>query len=173
MIFSRGAVRASLKALREGYNIGILIDQNTKVREGGVFVNFFGLPVPCSQTPATFQRVCAQEGVKVRILVGASMREPDGSLLAQSQFLSKPESEYDPAEMIQELMSITEEFIRKYPEQYIWMYKRFAHIPRDLDEETEKKFPFYARKVKTSFYSRVKKVKTADYLPDNAGGKSK
>ena len=62
VIFSRGAVRASLKALRRGFNIGILIDQNTKVREGGTFVNFFNLPVPCSKSPAEFYRSVHRKG---------------------------------------------------------------------------------------------------------------
>ena len=166
VIFSRGAVRASLKALRKGFNIGILIDQNTKVREGGTFVNFFGLPVPCSKSPAEFCRVCSKEGIKLRVFFGVTLRGTDGKLHAKCVPLSKPESEYEPQEMIQELISITESYIRKYPEQYIWLYKRFVHIPRGLDEEKVKRYPYYARLVKESFYSKVKKVNVSDYLPD-------
>jgi hypothetical protein len=80
--------------------------------------------------------------------------------------LSKPENEYEMREMIQELISTTEDYIRKYPEQYIWLYKRFAHIPRGLDEDRVKRYPYYARLVKESFYSKVKRVNVSDYLPD-------
>ena len=166
VIFSRGAVRASLKALRRGFNIGILIDQNTKVREGGIFVNFFGLPVPCSKSPAEFYRICSQEGTKARVFFGVTLRGEDDKLHAKCVALSKPEEEYETQEMIQELISITEKYIRKYPEQYIWLYKRFAHIPRGLDEAKVKRYPYYARLVKESFYSKVKKVNVSDYLPD-------
>jgi KDO2-lipid IV(A) lauroyltransferase len=166
VIFSSGAVRASLKALRRGFNIGILIDQNTKVREGGIFVNFFDLPVPCSKSPAEFYRICSQEGMKVRVFFGITLRGDDDKLHTKCVALSKPENEYEMQEMIQELISTTEDYIRKYPEQYIWLYKRFAHIPRGLDEDRVKRYPYYARLVKESFYSKVKRVNVSDYLPD-------
>ena len=66
---------------------------------------------------------------------------------------------YDADEMIQELISISEEFIRKTPEQYLWLYKRFAHIPQGIDEKLKKRYPYYARVVKDSFYSKVKNKK--------------
>ncbi|MDD5727317.1 MAG: hypothetical protein PHV59_02020 [Victivallales bacterium] len=165
VIFARGAVRASLKALHQGFNIGILVDQNTKVREGGIFVNFFGLPVPCSKSPADFYRICTQEGIRTRVFFAFSRRDADGRLYVTCQPLPKPESEYDSRDMIRELVNITEEHIRRYPEQYIWLYKRFAHIPRGLDEETMERYPYYARLVKESFYSRARKVDIAEYLP--------
>ena len=52
IIFSSGAIRAATKALRDGRGVGTLIDQNTRVRDGGSFVNFFGLPVSSSTAPA-------------------------------------------------------------------------------------------------------------------------
>lgn len=97
---------------------------------------------------------------------GTTLRGPDGKLHAKCVPLSKPESEYSSREMIQELIYITEDYIRKYPEQYIWLYKRFVHIPRGLDEEKVKRYPYYARLTKESFYSKVKKVNVSDYLPD-------
>lgn len=165
VIFSKGAVRASIKALKNGSSIGILIDQNTKVREGGTFVNFFGLPVPCSKAPAEFYRACKHDNVKVKVYFGISLRGEDNILRADCIPLSKPENEYEPAEMIQELISISEEFIRKNPEHYIWLYKRFAHIPQGIDEELVKRYPYYSKKVKNSFYSRKKQFNVMDYLP--------
>lgn len=158
VIFSRGAVRATIKALRDGFNVGILIDQNTKVREGGAFVNFFGLPVPCSKAPAEFVRFGMAHDIKTVVIFGVSLRREDGVMAAQSRPLSKAPEEYEAEEMIQELISISEEFIRKYPEQYLWIYKRFAHIPQGIDENLKKRYPYYARVVKDSFYSKVKKV---------------
>ena len=158
IIFSKGAVRASNKALRDGFNIGILIDQNTKVRAGGVFVNFFGLPVASSKAPAEFVRFGKTHGIEIEVIFGVSIREKNGVVTAQSRPLSKPSDEYDDTEMIQEIISISEEFIRRYPEHYLWLYKRFAHIPQGLDENLRKRYPYYARVVKDSFYSKVKKA---------------
>jgi KDO2-lipid IV(A) lauroyltransferase len=156
VIFSKGAVRATLKALRQGFDIGILIDQNTKVREGGAFVNFFGLPVPCSKSPEEFVRYGLSHDIKIKILFGVTLRHEDGVLYPFCKPLLKPEADYEPEEMIQELISTSEEYIRKHPEQYLWFYKRFAHIPQGIDENLKKCYPYYAKVVKNSFYSRAK-----------------
>ncbi|MDD4735153.1 MAG: hypothetical protein PHP44_03490 [Kiritimatiellae bacterium] len=48
-----GAVRAMLKTLRSGGFVAFLLDQNTKPSMGGIFLDFFGLPVPVSTIGAT------------------------------------------------------------------------------------------------------------------------
>jgi hypothetical protein len=68
--------------------------------------------------------------------------------------LSKPFEEYaDDREVIQELMHISEDFIRRYPEQYVWLYKRFRYIPQEASEELAARYPFYAARAKASFYN--------------------
>lgn len=156
IIFSQGAIRAAIKAMRRGMNIGLLIDQNTKIRAGGVFVDFFGLPVPSSRAPAELARFALSNGIRAGLVFGVSLRDKNGVSVGHCESLSKPLAEYEPREMIQELTAIAEEFICKYPEQYLWFYKRFAHIPQDIDEARKARYPFYARVVKSSFYSRVK-----------------
>ncbi|MDD5596824.1 MAG: methyltransferase domain-containing protein [Victivallaceae bacterium] len=156
IIFSQGAIRSAIKAMREGMNIGLLIDQNTKVRAGGIFVDFFGLPVPSSKAPAELARFALNNKIRTEIVFGVSLRDENGILIGRIRSLKKPFEQYEDREMIQELTNISEEFIRKYPEQYLWLYKRFAHIPADIEEERKARYPFYARTVKKSFYSRVK-----------------
>ena len=52
IIFSRGAAREAIHQMKQGRLLGTLIDQNTRVRDGGEFLDFFGLPVPSSVSPA-------------------------------------------------------------------------------------------------------------------------
>lgn len=157
IIFSKGAMRAALQALKEGWGLGTLIDQNTRVRDGGVFVNFFGLPVPSSTAPAVLKNYCDQKGLKCRIVFGCSLRNDEGRIIAHSENLSKPFNEYaSEKEVLQELMDISEKYIRKYPEQYLWMYKRFQHIPEDATPEQLKRYPWYAKRPNRNFYSKVK-----------------
>ncbi len=148
IIHSRGAVLGMKHALDDGYTIGTLIDQNTRVRDGGVFVNFFGMPVPVSRAPAGMAR---RHGYFVA--TGAVVR--DGrKFKTLFKTLPKPTSEYESdEEMTQDLMSIAEEFIRAYPEQYLWMYKRFQYIPRGADEALIKRFPPYAAPAGETFYN--------------------
>ena len=156
VIFSKGAMRAALHALKQGKGLGTLIDQNTRVRDGGVFVDFFGVPVPSSTAPATLKRYCDAHGIPTVIIYGTSLRLADGRNTAHIEDLSKPFSEYaDDREVLQELMQISEKYIRMYPDQYLWFYKRFQYIAPDCPEEIRKRYPEYAVIPRPEFFRKA------------------
>ncbi len=156
IIFSNGAIRAATKALRDGRGVGTLIDQNTRVRDGGSFVNFFGLPVPSSTAPAHLMKYCIARDIPAVIIYGTSVRHEDGRVHAHSAYLPKPFSEYrDETEVLQELMNISEEYVRRYPEQYLWFYRRFQNIEPTCPEELKKRYPRYAKVVSPRFYRKT------------------
>ena len=160
IIFSKGAVRAALSALRGGRGVGTLIDQNTRVRDGGEFVDFFGVPVASSTAPAMLKRYCDAHDIPAVIVYGTCVRLADGRNTAHSEYLSKPFDSYaDDREVLQELMQISEKYIRRFPEQYLWFYKRFQYIPPETPEEIQKKYPPYARIPSPSFFRKQKKKK--------------
>lgn len=153
VIFTRGAVRASIKAIREGMCLGTLVDQNTKVRRGGVFVNFFGIPVPSSVAPVEIKSYCDKHNIPVEILFGVSLRREDGRVESLCRELSKPFAEYSSQqEVLQDILNISEEYIRRYPEQYLWLYRRFQYIPEDVSPEVRARYPFYAKAGSKGFY---------------------
>lgn len=155
IIHTKGAMRACLKALKDGYGVGTLIDQNTRVRDGGTFVDFFGLPVPSSTAPAVLMDYCVKNSIPAIIIYGTSVRLENGVVTAHAALLSKPYGEYaSPAEVLQELMHTSEEFIRKFPEQYLWFYKRFQYIPQDAPPELKARYPYYATVASDRFYRR-------------------
>ena len=149
VISAKGAIKGMVQALKEGYFMATLIDQNTRVRDGGIFVNFLGLPVPSSRAPAMFARKmnvpvgvggCVRHGLKYEVIF---------------EFVHKKIEDYkDDTELIQDLLKITESYIRKYPEQYLWFYKRFQHIPMDASEDLIKKYPYYASIPNEKFYRK-------------------
>lgn len=156
IIQTKGAMRACLKALHNGFGVGTLIDQNTRVRNGGVFVNFFGLPVPSSSAPAVLKTYCDKNSIPAVIIYGTSVRHENGVITAHAEKLSKPFEEYkDEKEVLQELMDISQEYIRRYPEHYLWLYKRFQHIPRGCDPELRKRYPYYAKDASDNFYRKI------------------
>ena len=158
VVFTKGAVKASISALKAGKNLGILVDQNTRVRDGGVWVDLFGLPVPGSASPALLKRYCDQHNIAADIICGVSIRQDDGTLTVKTAQLPKPFAEYaDDREVLQDLMKISESFIRQYPEQYLWLYRRFAYIPPDCPEELKKRYPAYARVPNDHFFSKRRK----------------
>ena len=152
IIYSKGAAMAMKKAIDDRMIVGILIDQNTKVRDGGVFVDFLGLKVPVSRAPAVLARA-----KNLYVAVGSTVRDTPDTVKAYLRELPKQTSEYESdEEMIQDITDLTVEYIRMAPEQYCWLYKRFQHIPPDTPEEIRKRYPDYAKVPGPSFYSRAK-----------------
>lgn len=151
IISAKGAVKGMARALKDGCFLATLIDQNTRIRDGGIFVDFFGLKVPTSRAPALFGRRFG-----VPLAVGGCWRADDGMYEMFMEDLPKPVAEYDDDEsVIQELMLMTEDLIRRRPEQYLWFYKRFQNIPRDAAEELIAKYPYYAKIAGPRFYSNL------------------
>ncbi|MDD3117702.1 MAG: hypothetical protein PHQ27_00860 [Victivallales bacterium] len=148
VIDAKGAVKKMLRAVRNGKSMATLIDQNTRVRDGGVFVDFFGLPVPSSRAPALFARLPG-----VQVYVGGGIHTPDGKITTFLNALPRPAAEYESeTAMIQDLMRLTEAVIRRYPEQYLWLYKRFQYIPPDARPEIRRRFPYYAATAPDKFF---------------------
>ena len=86
------------------------------------------------------------------IIYGTSVRHADGKVYAHSAYLPKPFHEYkDEVEVLQALMDMSEEFIRKYPDQYLWFYRRFQYIPQGATDELTAKYPFYAKMASNHF----------------------
>ena len=157
IIFSRGAAREAIRQMKLGMHLGTLIDQNTRVRDGGEFLEFFGLPVASSVSPAVIKRYCDAHGIPAVIILGATLRRPDGILHPVCLELPRPFEEYpDDRAVIQEVMKMSESFIRKYPEQYLWLYKRFQHIPPDCPEELRKRYPYYAKVPSPNFFRKLR-----------------
>ena len=149
IIPSKGAVRGMMKALAKGSAVVTLIDQNLPVRDGGTWVDFFGLPVSSSRAPATLARRLGYEIVLLEYI------RIERKYTIYTKTLPKSTSAYESdQELIQDLMIATEKIVNKYPEQYLWLYKRYQHIPETADKTTIGNFPFYAKKVTPHFYNK-------------------
>jgi len=138
----KGAGRKVIGALRDGYSVGFLADQNLSPSDGGVFLDFFGLPAPSSTLPA----LLAQR-LHLPVFVGASVRRPDNKFEFKFILLPKKADEYpDCDSLAQALLKANETLIRQYPEQYLWTYHRWRYIPSNATDDFVKRFPFYAVK---------------------------
>jgi KDO2-lipid IV(A) lauroyltransferase len=134
----QGAVRGALRAMRRGLLVAILLDQNTKPEEGGVFVDFFGLPCPISSIAGA---LALRE--KIPIIAVFCRVQANGYYT----FYSLPQFKIDYAsanvEAINRLIAATfQDEIGKYPEQWMWMYKRWKHIKPGMSASA---YPYYAK----------------------------
>jgi KDO2-lipid IV(A) lauroyltransferase len=134
----RGAVRALVSALRAGGKAALLLDQNVLPRQGGVFVEFFGLPVPVSKAA---HALAARTGAP--ICYGYCVAEDTGRYRVVCLPAFRAEKDGDTAgETTQRLARLIEASVREHPGQWLWMYKRWKYIPPGSDGQG---FPFYAR----------------------------
>jgi KDO2-lipid IV(A) lauroyltransferase len=122
------AARAVLRVLRANGVVGILADQNT-TRTEGVFVNFFGSPA-C--TTAGLARFALRTGAAV---VPAFVRW-DAAIgkyrLAYQPALTLVRTGDEAADVVantQRFMEIVEAHVRRYPEQWLWVHRRWKERP--------------------------------------------
>lgn len=149
VIPSQGAGKGMVRYLRTKGIVATLIDQNTPPRQGGVFVNFFNLPVPCSRAPAMF---ALKMGAPLSI--SGCRRVKNGVEYFFEPLSVVPETE---EEITQALIDLTEKLIRSCPDQYLWFYKRYRFIDLYASEEEKKRYPFYSREVTPRFYEKNQK----------------
>jgi KDO2-lipid IV(A) lauroyltransferase len=116
----------------------MLMDQNTPPSEGGVFVEFFGLPVTVSRAPAG---LIHRSGAPV--MLGICRRQPDGRYVVSAEGpFTAAQMGRDDVEITQFLQNRIEAVVRAEPGQWLWMYKRWKYVP---DLALMASYPYYAR----------------------------
>jgi Kdo2-lipid IVA lauroyltransferase/acyltransferase len=128
-IFKNESARVMLKILKDSGTVGILADQNTLPAEGE-FVDFFG-KLACTTTGLA--RVALHTGAAVvpgyaywdETIQKYRLRfEPPVELIQTG------DTERDVFENTQRFAKVIEEIIRKHPDQWVWVHKRWKTRPK-------------------------------------------
>jgi KDO2-lipid IV(A) lauroyltransferase len=114
--------RAILKALAHNQAVGVLIDQNAAV-EAGTFVDFFGVRA-CAGTG--FAKIAHRSGAAV-IPGFALWMEAEGRYVLR--FYPRVEMTGDAEADTGVLQRKLEEVIREYPDQWLWIHRRWKTRP--------------------------------------------
>lgn len=122
VIAKKDAARGILRALKAGEAVGILIDQNTTPAEG-VFVDFFGVKA-CAGS--AFVKLAHHSGAAV-VPGYAVWSEKAGRYVLH--FEPEVEMTGDVAADTQNVHSRLEAAIRKYPDQWLWVHRRWKTRP--------------------------------------------
>ncbi len=121
------AVREVLRCLNRNELIAILADVDTRTR--GIFVDFFGRPAYTPYGPVAF---ALKTGAA--ILPTFIVRQPDDShraiVEAPLPLQQGGGREEDLLVNTQRFTKIIESYIRRYPEQWIWMHERWKTQPK-------------------------------------------
>jgi len=120
--------RGLLTAMRAGETVGILMDTNMRPPQG-VFVEFFGRPA-C--TASGLARVALKTGAAV--LPGFMVWEPAENKYVlhfgpELAFTRSGDAEADALAATQVCAAATEEWIRRYPDQWLWIHRRWKTRP--------------------------------------------
>ena len=120
------SVREIIRTLQQGGIIALVADQ-TAPKES-VSVEFFGRQVPTFEGPAVF---CLKTGAP--IVLGCTVRQNDGNYTMHLEHVPSDDlvhySEENVRELTQRQVRLTEEIIQQHPEQWMWMHKRWKHVP--------------------------------------------
>jgi KDO2-lipid IV(A) lauroyltransferase len=122
MIFKKDFARSILKALGANEAVGILVDQNSSP-DAGVFVDFFGVKA-CAGTG--FAKLAAHSGASVIPGFALWSEEERRYVL---RFYPPVEMTGDAERDTQAVESKLEEVIRQYPDQWLWIHRRWKTRP--------------------------------------------
>jgi Kdo2-lipid IVA lauroyltransferase/acyltransferase len=118
--------RAIIRALKAGHVLAMLIDQDTKVN--GVFVDFFGHKAHTAVGPV----VLAQR-FEIPVIPVFMRMKPDRTYhiecFPEIPLFASGDKETDILKNTQKCSDIYETVIRKHPEQWAWMHRRWRKKP--------------------------------------------
>lgn len=122
LLLKKDAALAVVRALRANQPVGILIDQNTTSEEG-VFIDFFGRKA-CAG--AAFAKLAARTGAAV--VPGFAFWEQEQRKYVL-RFYPEVEMTGDTQGDTQRIHSVFERLIRQYPDQWLWIHRRWKTRP--------------------------------------------
>jgi Kdo2-lipid IVA lauroyltransferase/acyltransferase len=141
VILHDDAARPLLKALKQKKFVAIPLDQNTRPDRGGCYVEFFGRPVAASRAAAMFT---IRTGVPIVPAVCYPIRGGRYRIEWWPELELPPEDTPDRERVItQQCMRVLEAMVRKQPDAWLWMYRRWKYRPT----EDATGFPYYSKHV--------------------------
>ena len=128
-IDKRAAARAMLRTLHAGGTLGILVDLNTQPHEG-IFVDFFG--IPASTTSGLASIALRTDAAVLPVFVPWDEQRQRFVLRIDPPITITPtgDAQQDVQQLTALLTSVVEKYVRGYPDQWLWIHKRWNTRPR-------------------------------------------
>ncbi|HEY7501573.1 MAG TPA: lysophospholipid acyltransferase family protein [Vicinamibacterales bacterium] len=131
VIYRRGAIRRVLRALESNEAVAVLIDQHIQTADA-VYVDFFNRP---AATTSALAALALRTGAPVVPVFALPL--PGGRFRMVYEHAVDPPSADDPdaiRELTQRCTDVLEMYVRRYPELWLWMHRRW----RDLEPKDDK-----------------------------------
>ena len=122
------SARKMFRLLENGELLGILADLNVQEREG-VFVDFFGVP---ASTTTSIAKLALHTNAVV-LPAFAVLEEAKGKYVVYVEppvaYEKTENAEEDIRNLTQKVTDVVEKYVRRYPEQWLWIHKRWNTRP--------------------------------------------
>jgi len=127
---------STLKHIKSGGSVGILVDLQLDPREPSVPVKSFGRWCPMTKMHAILHKHTG-----LPIVPFACVPLPDGRyrMVAHEPMMFPPEATEQ--EIAQKCWDVLESQVRRQPEAWLWAYKHWRHVPPGAEQAD---YPFYA-----------------------------
>lgn len=142
IIHRKGAMRTLIGRFHHNGKAAFVLDQNTPEDQGGIWINFLGMPTPVSSAPA---HLAYRTGTE--IIFAFSQPTGKGHYEAHTGPVIQPppyDKSQDQAaiikELTQQIVDIISEQILAHPETWLWSYKHWRNIAPGDDPS---KYPIY------------------------------
>ena len=131
VIYRDESPKKILRLLKKGKLIGILADQDVDSVDG-VFVNFFGRPAYTPKAP-----VILSAATGAPLIPCFMIREKNGHRLIVEdpmEVIDKGDKEKTIKFNTQRWSDLIESYIKRYPEQWVWLHRRWKTKPEETKE---------------------------------------
>jgi KDO2-lipid IV(A) lauroyltransferase len=122
------AARQVLRALKQGETIGILMDLNTQTQEG-IFCDFFGISACTSPLVAAFALRSLTPVVPGFLIWDEQRQKHRLRFDPPVELIITGDQHYDIVANTSRFNQIIETHIRRYPEHWLWVHKRWNTQP--------------------------------------------
>ena len=121
-------VRGLLSAMKAGEVVGMLMDTNMTPPQG-IFVDFFGIPACTAAGPARIALRTDAAVVPTFTIWDAALGKYRLRFDPALELVRTGDLEADIKANTQKFTSVIEEYVRKYPEQWLWVHRRWKTRP--------------------------------------------
>jgi len=124
--------RALISAMRAGETVGLLMDQNM-TPPAGVFVDFFGVPACTASGIARVALRTDASVVPAFTIWDNTLRKYRITFAPRIVLERTGDDERDAVELTQRFTSVIEDYVRKYPDQWLWVHRRWKTRPEGAE----------------------------------------
>ena len=128
-------MRTLVNRFRNGGKAAFVLDQNTPEEQGGIWIDFLGMPTPVSSAPA---HLAYRTGTDIIFAFSQPTKRGvyeahTGQVISPPPFDKAADQKEIVAALTQQIMDVVSERIRAHPESWLWSYKHWREIAPGTD----------------------------------------